>query len=583
MKTKLFIQAVLLCVMTLSMTSCKKSPKGTPDNGNGNGGGDGGGVITPPVDPPIANTIGFFLNDWAPKSFTPPSYTDTTLPTAAPSVTINIDASSIITKVPGPVFGQNANVWMTPMVTEPVLMNHITNLHPNVIRFPGGSLSDVYFWNAPDGVKPTDAPGTLLDANGNTIAAGYWYGKNSQSWTASLDNYYSMLQQTGNQGIITVNYAYARYGTGSNPVTTAAHLAADWVRYDNGHTKYWEIGNEDNGTWEAGYRIDLNNNHDGQPQIITGDLYGMQYKIFADSMRVAAQQIGKTIYIGAQLLEKQPESWQTPTDQTWNAGVLGKVNTSADFYIVHSYFTPYQQNSSADIILNTAIDNPASMMNYLKTSFTNTGATVKPIALTEWNITSQGSMQQVSYINGMHAAILYGEALKNKYGETSRWDFANGWNSGNDHGLFNIGDEPGVPKWNPRPAFYYIYYFQKTIGDRMLSSTVTGSTDILSYASSYTSGQNAVMIVNKGTTAQVAQVSLKNALYGNRFYWYTLTGGTDNGEFSRKVFVNGKGPDAVSGGPSTYASLNAYSATTNNGIKISIPARSVVYMVVDKK
>src|SRR5665811_2018938 len=101
---------------------------------------------------------------------------------------------------------------------------------------------------------------------------------------------------------------------------------------------------------------------------------------------------------------------------------------------------------------------------------------------------------------------LYGEALKNKYGETSRWDFANGWNSGNDHGLFNIGDEPGVPKWNPRPAFYYIYYFQKTIGDRMLSSTVTGSTDILSYASSYTSGQNAVMIVNKGTTAQVAQV-----------------------------------------------------------------------------
>ena len=55
---------------------------------------------------------------------------------------------------------------------------------------------------------------------------------------------------------------------------TAAHLAADWVRYDNGRTKYWEIGNEDNGTWEAGYRIDLHNNHDGQPQIITGDLYG---------------------------------------------------------------------------------------------------------------------------------------------------------------------------------------------------------------------------------------------------------------------------------------------------------------------
>ena len=173
---------------------------------------------------------------------------------------------------------------------------------------------------------------------------------------------------------------------------------------------------------------------------------------------------GKTIYIGGQLLEKQPESWQTATDQTWNTGVLAQVNTTADFYIIHSYFTPYQENSSADIILNTAINNTADMMNYLKTSFTNASAAVKPIALTEWNITSQGSMQQVSYINGMHAAILLGEALKNKYGETSRWDFANGWSNGNDHGLFNIGDEPDVPKWNPRPAFYYMYYFQKTIG-----------------------------------------------------------------------------------------------------------------------
>jgi hypothetical protein len=391
-----------------------------------------------------------------------------------------------------------------------------------------------------------------------------------------------MLQQTGNQGIITVNYAYSRYGTSANPVAIAAHLAADWVRYDNGRTKYWEIGNEDNGTWEASYRINLGKNKDGQPAIITGDLYGSHYKVFADSMRAAALQIGKTIYIGAQLLEKQPESWQTPTDQTWNAGVLGQANSSSDFYIIHSYYTPYQTNASADVILNTGVDNTVAMMNYLKTSFTNAAAPVKPIALTEWNITSQGSMQQVSYINGMHAVILLGEALKNKYGETSRWDFANGWSNGNDHGLFNIGDEPNVPKWNPRPAFYYMYYFQKTIGDRLLPSTVTGNIDILSYASSYTSGQHAVMIVNKGTASQVVQVTLKNALLGNRFYWYMLTGGTDNAGFSRKVFVNGKGPDVDSGGPSDYATLNAYSATTNNGIKISMPSRSVVFLIIDK-
>src|SRR5882672_8370841 len=35
-------------------------------------------------------------------------------------------------------------------------------------------------------------------------------------------------------GIITVNYGYARYGKGPSPVQTAAHLAAQWVRYDQG-------------------------------------------------------------------------------------------------------------------------------------------------------------------------------------------------------------------------------------------------------------------------------------------------------------------------------------------------------------
>jgi hypothetical protein len=534
-----------------------------------------------PTDPAVANTIGFYLNDWAPKTFTVPAFKDTSLPSST-SVTVNIDAGTIITKVPKSVFAHNANIWMTQMITEPSLMNYITDLHPNVIRFPGGSLSDVFFWNAANNTPPADAPAQLVDANGTATTAGYWYGKNTDSWTMSVDNYYKMLQQTGNQGMITINYAYARYGTSADPVATAAHLAADWVRYDNGRTKYWEIGNEDNGTWEAGYRIDVSQNKDGQPEIITGDLYGKHYNVFADSMRAAAKEIGATIYIGAQLLEKQPASWQTATDQSWNSTVLAQVKTSSDYYIIHSYFTNYQTNASASEILNTAQDNPEAMMSYLSSSLSSAGADLKPIALTEWNITSQGSMQQVSFINGIHAVILLGEVLQNKYGMTGRWDLANGWNSGNDMGLFNIGDEPGVVKWNPRPAYYYMYYFQKMLGDRMLKSTVTGSSDVLSFASSFSSGEKGVILINKGTTSQNVNIT-SNATAGNRFYFYTLTGGTDNGDFSRKVFVNGNGPDGISGGPSSYATLNAYSAETKNGIKVALPARSVMYVVIDKK
>jgi len=572
----------LFMFIIIAAFSCKKTASNSDNSGGGNTGGGSGGTVTP-IDPAVENTQGFFLDNWLPKNFTVPAYTDTTVPGAAASVFVTIDASKIITKVPSSSFGHNANIWMTQMVTEAPLMNHVKNLKPNIIRFPGGSISDIFFWNALPNQKPADAPSTLLDAGGTVTTAGYWYGRNTDWWTLSVDNYYNMLQQTGNEGMITVNYGYARYGIGPNPVAQAAHLAADWVRYDNGRTKYWEIGNETNGTWEAGYRINTATNQDGQPAVITGALYGQHVKVFVDSMKKAAQEIGKTIHIGAYLLEKHPEPWQTQTDQTWNSGVLAQSANKADYYVIHSYYTPYQTNASAEVILSTAGDNTASMINYVKANTTNNGATIKPIALNEWNITSQGSMQQVSYINGMHAAILLGESLKNKYGMTARWDFANAWDNGNDHGLFNIGDEPaGISKWNPRPPFYYMYYFQKMLGDRLLNTSVTG-TNIMAYASSFTSGEKGVIIVNKNTSAHTVQLTLQNFTAGSRFYWYTLTGGTDNGEFSRKVFVNGYGPTEATGGPATtYATLKAYSATTNNGVKLTMPARSVVYLVMDK-
>lgn len=568
----------VLAFAIVSIGACKDKPKA--DGGTG-GGGAGGGGITPPTDPATANTIGFFMNDWQAKKFTAPSYNEVVKPTATATSFVTVDAGTIVTKVVPSIYAHNANSWMGDMINDPALMNHVTNLKPNIIRFPGGSISDIYFWNALPGATPADAPAQLLDANGTATAAGYWVGKNTASWTISLDKYYTMLQQTGNQGMITVNYGYARYSTANNPVATAAHLAADWVRYDNGRTKYWEIGNECNGTWEAGYRINTANNKDGQPQIVTGALYGQHVKVFIDSMRKAAQDIGKTIYIGTYILEAQPAAWQTATDQTWNAGVLPQVNNATDYYIIHSYFTPYQTNATASEILTTASANTGAMAAFYQNTITTAGNITKPVALTEYNITSQGSKQQVSFINGMHAATLMGEAIKNKYGMTARWDLVNGYNGGNDHGLFNGGDEPGVAKWNPRPAFYYMYYFQKYMGDRMLKSTVLGG--VMAYASSFTSGEKGVILINKSTSAEIVNISLQNATAGTRFYWYTLTGGADNGEFSPNVYVNGTGPTEPTGGPSaTYNTIKASSALTSGGINISMPARSVVYLSMDK-
>lgn len=574
------IKQILPLILFLVFAACKKNtnddgttPSPEPVDTS---------TIQTPVDPPVAATIGFFLNDWQPKNFSPIAYVDSPAVTSA-ATTVTVNAASVLTKIPRSIAGDNANLWITQMVTEPALMTHLTKLNPHIIRFPGGSIADVFFWNAPKGVPPADAPASLLRADGSAYDNPYWYGRNNESWTLSLDNYYKMLEQTGNEGIIIVNYGYARYGTGPNPVAAAAHLAADWVRYDNGRTKYWEAGNENFGEWEAGYRIDRTKNKDGQPEIITGAVYGEHFKVFADSMRKAAQEIGKTIYIGAVLVESQPQDWQTPTVKTWNAGVFSKAGNVPDFHVVHNYYTPYQQNSTAAQILTTPITETKKMTDFVAQQVQANGVNPKPVALTEWNIFAEGSMQQVSHVNGMHAVMVVGEALKNKLGMTARWDIANGWNNGNDHGMFSLGEAAeGVPKWVPRPAFYHLYFFKKFLGDRLVASTHNNS-NLETYASTLSSGQANITLVNKAATEQTVEVKMQNFRTGNRFYWYALTGGNDNGEFSRKVFVNGKGPLGAGGGPDDYATLKPNSAATQNGIKLKLPPRSVVCVLIDKK
>ena len=572
--------------------ACKKSTAPVTDNGsggNGNGNGNGGNTsvdsIYNPVDPTLATTVGFFQNHWKAKSFSVPAFTAGTEASGSVTDSLVIDVNNVIAKVPVYVYGNNSNLWMGQIVTQPSLMQYMKDLSPNIIRAPAGSVSDVYFFNGTQAAPgPPDAPLSLLNSDGTSSASNFWYGGNTASWTFSLDNYYNLLSQTNSTGIITINYGYARYGTSDNPVAAAAHLAADWVRYDNGRTKFWEIGNETYGNWEAGYRIDLTKNKDGQPEYITGALYGQHFKVFADSMRAAAQQVGATIYIGASLYEQPTTSGNPLSEQTWNQGVFLQAGNTPDYFIVHDYFTPYNANTSAADILATATTEPAAVMNYIKQQISAAGINIKPVAMTEWNIRATGSKQNVSYIAGMHVAKTIGAIIKNNYGEASRWDMANGWDNGNDQGLFNIGDEPGAPIWNPRPAYYYQYYFQKCFGDRMVHDTIkTFAPGITSYSSTFTSGQASTVLINSTKQNHIVSIDFQHFPAGSKYYWYVLTGGTDNGEFSGQVYVNGNGPSTATGGPLNYASLNAYSAPLTGTIKIAVPALAVVYLVADKK
>jgi len=531
------------------------------------------------------NTQGFFVDEHQnKKAEIPKSYLKYVEPTEATTVEVSIDYNKVLSAVSKYLYGNNANPYMTDIIDQPELLNHIKTLAPQVIRYPGGNISNVFFWNAAPGQKPHDVPDTLLYPDKKPRRERFWYGVNENPNTLSVNSYYAMLKQTNSTGIICVNYGYARYGTSLHPVQTAAHLAADWVRYDKGRTKFWEIGNENYGTWQAGYQIDTKKNKEQQPRNINGALYGEQFKVFADSMKAAAKQIGAEIHIGAVLIETPREkSWESTMEKTWNNDFFKSAGNAADFFIIHCYYTPYEQNSSAAVILNTGTNETEKMMTYMHQLSTDNHVSVKPVALTEWNIFAEGSKQMCSYINGMHAAIVLGELAKNKFGMASRWDLANGYNNGNDHGTFSKGDEPGIPMWTPRPVYYYLYYFQKFFGDHMVNNSVSGSNDVLAYSSKFSSGQVGLVVVNKGSDRQIIDIKTANFKYGKRYYLYSLTGGTDNGEFSQKVLVNGEGGKFAEGGPPDVESIKPLSAVAGNGIRVNSPAYSVQYILIENE
>jgi hypothetical protein len=531
--------------------------------------------------------MGFFLDDWQPKSWVAPESREGVAGyafgdgAAGQEVTVMVDATNVITKIPPFIYGHNANTWMTPMITEPVFMQHVSDLRPHVIRWPAGSGSDGYWWDRAPGDLPADVPKMLLDQNGKKKYANYFWGWPTGGGSASLYAYYEMRRETGNEGLITVNYGYARYGTGPHPVETAAHYAADWVRYDHGRTRYWEVGNENYGTWEWGFRIDTTQNKDGQPEFLTGQLYAKHFKVFADSMRQAAAELGVKIYIGAVTAEAGAMKWDWPVRRNWNQEMMKELDDAADYYVVHNYFTAYKKDISAAEVLHDADTVPAAQMKYVTESLVAAGAVVKPIAMDEWNMFAAGSMQQVSNISGLFADIVIGEALTNKYGLACRWDMLNAWDGGNDHGLFSAGDEAGVSRWSPRPSFYYLYFLQKMQGDRLVA-TVSGDSSIRAYGSTFSSGEVNVTLVNVSPEARTVRISGKGYAPGRRYYWYSLEGGDDNGEFSRRVFVNGDGPAAVAGGPGDYAVLPAWSAMTAGGVVVKVPGHGAVCLTIEK-
>jgi hypothetical protein len=510
-----------------------------------------------------------FLEDFEPKTAVIPLAVDAVKPTIKASVKVSL-MNDTIGKVSKYVYGNSIVAWAGDH-TNTSFVEGVKLLEPTLIRFPGGSWADGWFLKK----VPSDVPDSVYDGttyNGST-ATKTKFGANTGvdgGWKTTTDQYYALRKKVNNtQGLITINYAYARYGTSKNPVAQAAHEAAEWVRYDAGRTKFWEIGNENGGPWEYGWMIDTKLNQDDQPQFVSGELYGKHFMVFADSMRAAAKNMGTTIYIGGQVIAATPGSggqWGIG-ERGWNKGFFKEIGDSADFYVVHNYFdNSYNVNNS----VTSAVTGITKNASYVKSEIIKNNGYFKPVTLTEYNGSPGNETGTNSFVNGMQAVVLICEMIKNNFGLGARWML---------EGMFGgTGDYAN----HPHADFYYLYYLQKIYGDLAISTAST-SKDILSYATRYSStGEVATVIVNKGSTDQVVTVSTDSIGVGNKYYIYSFEGGTET-DYSPDVYINGEGPDFFQWGPyDELSDIKAKVYDVDNEIKFVSPGKSVQMIMIEK-
>ena len=533
----------------------------------------------------------YYLSEWQPKTFGGfPGYVDIDPPTGAPTVVLSIDFNDTLAIVPELIYGNNAVGWQKRSDDNPTRVRHYRNANLSILRFPGGNWSNDYFWDAPFNRDLPDDIGIMNE--GDTEPAQAAITTDDGGWKMTPVEYYALLDSVGAEGIISVNYSYARYGTSEDPVQRAADYAAEWVRHANiehgMNIRYWEVGNENYGEWQGGYNVPGKG-------IITGEEYGRDFCVFAEAMRA----VDPTIYVGAVAVE-QPTNWNNDY-RKWNERMFPEIADCADFLSVHVYFGSDRiQSDHARHVVSRVPHELDLIGTYVRNQWQSlTGKEPIPLALTEFNmwhrygLASDGEYVEeddpcdpdvncyytVGQLNSLVFALSFGKIIENRFALANAWDLKNGWEGGRDHGLLASEDEPGVEMDTPHGPFYTFYYFTRTFGDVMVKSQ-SSRRDVSVFASRFSSGEAGIVVVNPTEDDHIARIDVGRGVAGERYYLYEVQAEDPN---SRKIYINGETGTQEGGGPEDYELVEAYSNIVDEDGMITVDARKwgAYYIVVE--
>ncbi|HKA07422.1 MAG TPA: hypothetical protein VKD71_09210 [Gemmataceae bacterium] len=447
------------------------------------------------------NMDGFWIQDRS-GTTKPTFYLDDVSLTAVPPpavVNVTVDAAHTIRTVDARHFAVNAAVWDAVFDTQTTIAL-LKEMGNQALRFPGGSLSDEYHWQS------------------NTSDNNTW------QWATSFDAFAHVATATAARVFVTVNY-----GSG-----TPAE-AADWVRYSNVTKryafKYWEVGNENYGTWETD-----NNTRPNDPYT-----YAQRFKDYLTQMRAVdpTTKIGAVVVTGEDSYDNgytDHPATNPRTGQTHNGWTpvmlttLKSLGVTPDFLIFHRYPQAPGAESDAGLLASSSswAADAADLRRQLNDYLGAVAARVELVCTENNSVYANPGKQTTSLVNSLFLADSIAGAMKTEFNAVVWWDLRNaqetgnnnsaslyGWRLYGDYGIVDDADPAGPA--DRYPTFYVaklLQYFARG-GDRLVPAGSDYSL-LSTYAAKRADGSLSLLVINKSST---------NALNAN----ITLNGYRPNG------------------------------------------------------
>ena len=431
---------------------------------------------------------------------TNPFYLDDLELTSKPGpalVHVSLNSTQAVRGVDARWFGLNTAVWDGDLDTAqtPSLLKESGT---QVLRFPGGSLSDEYQWS--------------INKVGTTPA---------NTWTPATDfaDFMHVATNVGAQAYITVNY-----GTG----TPAA--AAAWVRYANvtNHCafKYWEIGNEVYGTWEVDTNVYPN---DAYTYAVRAQQYMSQMRAADPTIKVGvvvtpgedSSSNGYTNHPAVNPVTGQTHYGWTPVLLT----TLKALGVTPDFAIHHRYpeWSPANAIACADsdplLLQDSASGWPSdagSLRQMISDYFGASGTNIELVCTENNSDAGAQGRQSTSLVNALYYADSLGQLAQTEFNAHIWWDFRNGPDTSGSfdptlYGWRSNGDLGVVANLTNRyPPFYAAKLMQGFA--RPGDTIVQAASDYLlvgAYAARHADGSVSLLVLNKCTVTNFdAQIAL---------------------------------------------------------------------------